>query len=150
MSLTLPEGPRHHPGCMGCGADNPATLGLDVTFLSDHVRASVTFDDRHVGAPGHAHGGAVAAAFDDVLGQVLVVLDRPAVTASLTVEFLAPALLGRRLDLRASVERTDGRKLHLAGQMRDGEFLVAEARGLFLQISPSHWRRVPGCRPQDA
>ena len=63
--------PSHTPTCMGCGPDNPHGLGLVVYRSADVVYADVTFDERHIGAPGLAHGGAVAAACDDVLGFTL-------------------------------------------------------------------------------
>ena len=54
--------PAHTPVCMGCGPDNPH--GLQLTAYSDgpEVFADVTFGERHIGAPGLAHGGAIAAA----------------------------------------------------------------------------------------
>jgi acyl-coenzyme A thioesterase PaaI-like protein len=42
----------------------------------DRVRGVVRFDRRQERSPGLAHGGAVAAALDDLLGTVLVVVGR--------------------------------------------------------------------------
>ena len=70
---------------MGCGPDNPHGLHVEVYRSADSVYADVTFDERHIGAPGLAHGGAVAAACDDVLGFTLWIAGTPAVTRSLTV-----------------------------------------------------------------
>ena len=78
---------------MGCGPDNPHGLGLVVYRSADVVYADVTFDERHIGAPGLAHGGAVAAACDDVLGFTLWIAGTPAVTRALTVEYLQPVPL---------------------------------------------------------
>lgn len=129
----------HDPMCMGCGAENPDSLGVRVRFESDRVHGNVTLDHRHGGAPGFAHGGALSAVMDDLLGNVLIVIDRPAVTATMTVDFRGPALLGRTLRLEAWCEEIDGRKLHLRGEIWDDERLVAEGRALFIHVDVSHW-----------
>ena len=80
-SLLPPERlPSHTTTCMGCGPDNPHGLRLVVHRSGDAVYTDVTFDERHIGAPGLAHGGAVAAACDDVLGFTLWIAGTPAVT----------------------------------------------------------------------
>lgn len=96
-------------------------------------------DDRHGGAPGYAHGGAIAAVMDDLLGQVFIPLKRPGLTATLTVDFRGSAPLGRRLSLEGWCEEIDGRKMHMRGEIRDGDTLVAEARALFIHVDISHW-----------
>ena len=63
--------PPHSSQCMGCGPDNPAGLAMQVRREGDEVVCEQTFDHRQVGAPGLAHGGAVAAACDDLFGFVL-------------------------------------------------------------------------------
>lgn len=131
----------HQPHCLGCGPENPASLGLQFHIVGDRVHGRCTLDRRHEGAPGFAHGGAVAAAMDDLLGTVLIVLEQPAVTASLSVDFRSPALLGHPLDLLAWAERVDGRKLHLRGTIHDEGRLVAEATALFLAVDITHFEQ---------
>jgi acyl-coenzyme A thioesterase PaaI-like protein len=131
----------HQPHCLGCGPENPGTLGL--SFELDHgaqrVRSQVTLDRRHEGAPGFAHGGAVTTALDDTLGTLLVVLERPAVTAKLEVNFRRPAFLGRPYAVQAWTERVEGRKLFLAADLREGDDVVADAQALFLVVSLQHF-----------
>lgn len=132
----------HHPHCMGCGAENPGSLGLRFFREGDRIRSALRFDERHEGAPGFAHGGAVATALDDTLGTLLVVLRRPAVTAKLEVNYRKPAFLGRDLEVEAWTERTDGRKLYLAGRMTDaGGETVADTTALFLEVDLNHFAR---------
>jgi len=53
--------PPHQPHCLGCGDRNPASMGLRPRADGERVvRSHVTLDQRHEGAPGFAHGGAVA------------------------------------------------------------------------------------------
>lgn len=137
--------PAHQPHCLGCGPENPCGMGLKLRVENDQVRGQVTFDRRQEGAPGIAHGGAVATVLDDALGTLLVVLRRPAVTANLNLDFRAPAFLGRALDVEAWTDRVGGRKLHLGGRLLDGDDVIAEAQALFLEVDLEHFRR--GGRP---
>lgn len=132
--------PEHQPHCMVCGTANPASIGLRMRIDGDRVHGTVCLDRRHEGAPGFAHGGAIAAALDDLLGTVLILLEQPAVTASLTVDYRAPAILGRELSLTGWAVAVEGRKLHLRGEVHDGERLVAEGRALFLAVDLAHFK----------
>ena len=131
--------PPHHPNCLGCGPENPGSLGLRLAIEGERVTGEVTLDERHQGAPGFAHGGAVATALDDTLGTLLVVLGQPGVTAQLEVNYRRPAFLGRRFRLEAEVERVEGRKIHMAAWMREDGEVVADARALFIQVEPDHF-----------
>lgn len=131
--------PPHQPNCLGCGPENPAGLGMRMRQDGERVLGEVTLDDRHEGAPGYAHGGAVTTALDDAIGMLLFVLRRPAVTAKLEVNFRRPAFIGRPFELEAWVDRIDGRKLHLCSEMRDERETVAEASALFLEVDPEHF-----------
>ena len=132
----------HHPTCLGCGTDNPASLGLRI-FSEDHrVSTTMCLDERHTGAPGFVHGGAVATAFDDLLGTLPLLEKRPAVTAKLEIDYRRPMFLGVAYAMEAWLDRVEGRKLHLAGHAHDeaGE-LVAEAYALFVEVDVAHFRR---------
>jgi len=142
----MPSAPRpvvhHHDHCVGCGPRNPGSLGLRFETLGERVRSPLRLDVRHQGAPGFAHGGAVATALDDTLGTLLFVLDRPAVTARLEVDYRRPVFLDTEYVVEGWAEGVDGRKLHLAGDVRTtaGD-VVAECRALFLVVAPSHFRQ---------
>jgi acyl-coenzyme A thioesterase PaaI-like protein len=136
---------------MGCGDANPAGLGMRMQRDGDRVRGSVELDRRHEGAPGYAHGGAVATILDDALGMLLFILRRPAVTARIEVDFRRPAYLGRPFDVEAWVDRVEGRKLWMAAALRDTGELIAEARSLFLEVDPEHFARgVEASKDADA
>lgn len=133
--------PPHHPNCMGCGPQNAAGMGLILHRFGDEVRGEVCFDRRQEGAPGFAHGGAICTVLDDALGSLLLILKTPAVTANLEVSFRSPAFLNRNFIVEARTESVAGRKLHLAGRILDGSTVLAEARGLFVEVGLEHFRR---------
>ena len=134
------ELPPHHPNCLGCGPENPNGHFLSVRRDGDGVVAHHQFDQRHVGAPGIAHGGAVATVIDDLFGFLLYSVGELAVTRRLELEYLAPALLDTPYILRAAVRSRDGRKLDLRSTMEDAEGrTVITATALFIVVEVEHF-----------
>lgn len=136
----------HHDLCLGCGQDNPHGHHLiarregSTAVFAEHV-----FDNRHVGAPGVAHGGAVATVVDDLYGFALYLVNELAVTRSLTVEYLRPVVLGTTYQLRAQVERREGRKLYLSAALTDDRgALTVRSEALFIVVSAEHFHRAGG------
>lgn len=133
----------HHPECFGCGECNSASLGVRFAIAGDRVRGEVTLDHRHQGAPGIAHGGAVAAALDEVLGALSVALrERPMVSMTLEVHFERPAPLHHRLDIEAWAEHIEGRRVQLVAALCDGDTVVARADSVLLEVDPEHFART--------
>ncbi len=133
--------PSHTPRCFGCGDDNPCGLGLRAwRDGEDAVRGEVTFSDHHSSGLLFAHGGAVATALDDCLGFLLYVFQEPAVTAKLEVNYRKPVLVNHRYDMRARVTGRDGRKVHSAIEMLDGDGEVAaDGAALFVTVTYDHF-----------
>lgn len=132
--------PPHWPTCFGCGPDAEAGLHAVTRKAGDEVHCSYTFTSRHEGAPGIAHGGAVAALVDDVCGGLLFVVREPAVTRTLNVEYLRPVLVGVTYDLVARVDRREGRKLFVVCEGTDPDgTLTFRGGGLFLVVDLSHF-----------
>jgi acyl-coenzyme A thioesterase PaaI-like protein len=131
--------PAHHQRCLGCGPDNPHAHHLVARRDGDAVVAEHVFDERHVGAPGIAHGGAVATVMDDLFGFLLYVVGDLAVTRSLNLDYLAPVLLGERYTLVADLISRDGRKLQMSARMSSSTKVVAEARALFIAVDINHF-----------
>ncbi len=135
--------PPHHDHCLGCGPSNPHGLQLQVASRGDTVVASHVFDERHVGAPGIAHGGAVAALFDDLFGFLLFKAGGPAVTRRLEVDYIAPALLGVAYTITGRIKSLQGRSLRLQAQMEDATgAAVASAKAVFVMVDLSHFRNA--------
>lgn len=139
----------HFEGCFGCG-DEPA-VGLRLrSFVGDklcvHSRFLVT--EEHQGAPGLAHGGLLACAFDEALGACVGNLLRvPAVTGSLETDFRRPVPVGSTLHIAARLDGVAGRKIYTSADGRldaaDGPVAV-RARGLFVTVGMEHFREHAG------
>lgn len=138
-----PDGsiPEHHPNCLGCGSQNPCGMGLRLHADGDRVRGDVIFDHRHEGAPGIAHGGAIATVLDDTLGLLLVVLGTPAVTANLSIDYRAPVLLREPLYVVGWCTERHERKLSFQARLQNKDMIVADATALFLTVDTSHFHQ---------
>lgn len=106
------------------------------------VFTDLIFDKRQAGAPGLAHGGAAAAACDDLFGFLLYLAKVPAVTRTLSVEYLAPVPLNTSHRITASIDGRNGRKLHVSAEAEgmDGEIKFT-AKALFIVVPRSHFER---------
>jgi len=124
----------HFPDCVVSGHANPLGIAIVVHREGDDAVARVTLGAAFEGAPGRAHGGVVAAIFDDVLGAILSVLGTPAFTATLRVDYLAPTPMGVELEFRARLRERDGRKLWIEGEALHAGERIATAEGLFIAI----------------
>lgn len=125
---------QHFPDCVVSGPANPLGIAIECMRQGDEAVATVTLGAAFEGAPGRAHGGVVAAIFDDTLGYVLTILQLPAYTGRLSVAYRAPTPVGVELEFRARLERRQGRKLFLRGEARHAGTVVAEAEGLFITV----------------
>jgi acyl-coenzyme A thioesterase PaaI-like protein len=136
--------PHHDPRCWGCG-DAPAGIGLPLPAAegAEHYEARFRFDERHQAGPGLVHGGLVAAALDEACGLLATWYRFPAVTARLFVRYRRPVAINRELTLRSVIERTHGRRIHARGELRDGDHLLADARGAFLHVPLEHFLATP-------
>lgn len=140
--------PSHHDQCLGCGPDNAHGHHIQVRRHGDGVVADHTFDSRHVGAPGIAHGGAVATVIDDLYGFLLYIVGTPAVTRQLTVDYRAPVMIGVRYRFEAHVASREGRKLFLSGQLTDSHgSVLGTSTAVFVTVDVAHFNR--GADPGD-
>lgn len=101
------------------------------------VEGTVTFGRWFMGGGMAAHGGAVSLLFDEMLG-VLAGSTAQSITrtAYLHTDFRALTPIDIGLDVSAWVDRIEGRKIYVKGELRHGDVVCAEAEGLFLQLRP--------------
>jgi acyl-coenzyme A thioesterase PaaI-like protein len=140
--------PHHDPACWGCG-DNPTGLRLPLprTEGQERYEARFSFDERHQGGPGIAHGGLVSAALDEACGLLATWYRFPAVTGRIFVRYRRPAPINAPLTLAAWIEDARGRRLDVRGELRrdddDGGELLAEARTMLLHVPLEHFLATP-------
>ena len=128
------------------GASNPTSVDVEVTYEADEVVARVVLRRAFEGAPGRAHGGIVAAAFDDVTGFVIGQLHEPAFTGELTVRYLAPVPVDEPLEMRARLEGRERRKLFITAEARHGDLIVATCHAIYITVDPTRFAGFPDPR----
>ena len=109
------------------GRSSPWGLDLEVRRDGDEAVAVATLRAAHEGAPDRSHGGIVAALFDDVYGFVLQINSCMAFTGELWIRYQAGVPIGEALACRVRLDRTEGRKLFMSGELTvvaTGEVLV--------------------------
>lgn len=98
-----------------------------------------TLSTAYEGPPGWVHGGVCALVLDHVLGEAASAgLTKPLFTGTLTLRFVRGTPLGR-LRADAAVERSEGVKTFVSGNLSDSEGVTVEAEGIF--ITPA-WARA--------
>lgn len=136
--------PSHYRSCFGCGVDHPTGLHLQATAGEGcTVRAEFVVGEHHQGAPGLAHGGLLAAAFDEALGAVTWLLRIPAVTGHLGTSFRAPVPVGSTLVIDSECYAVAGRKIYSRAVGRLGSAdgpVVVEANAVFIAVGMEHFR----------
>lgn len=135
--------------------DAPSLVGNSLRFVSGdpkgdrfrvayfkneqgHLVARVWFGPETEGPPGHAHGGAMAAVLDEVLGLAAWAAGHPIVVGNLDIHFRQLLPLLTVMQVESVVEKADGRKVMVRGRLVDAVGTVyAEADCLCISILKS-------------
>ena len=134
--------------------DAPALVGASLRFVSgepdgnryrvryyrdaeQQLRARIWFGPETEGPPDHAHGGAMAAVLDEVLGLAAWAAGHPIVVANINVSFRNLLPLKTVVTVESDIVSTNGRKVTVHGRIRSGDTIFAEAECLCIRI-PDH------------
>jgi len=135
--------------------DAPSLVGNSLRFVSgepDGNRFRVTyfkneagrlvarawFGPETEGPPGHAHGGAMAAVLDEVLGLAAWAAGHPIVVGNLNINFRQLLPLLQVMQVESEVVSVEGRKVKVHGKIVDSEGTVyAEAVCLCISMLKS-------------
>jgi acyl-coenzyme A thioesterase PaaI-like protein len=121
------------------GGVNPLGMPMELRYGLDgegrpFAEGSVRLGRPYLGGPDMVHGGYVAGLLDHMFGLALHAGPVVAVTARLTVRFVAPTPVERRLRLRAWFEPSSGRRVRGRATCHAGDVLTAEAEGIFVRV----------------
>ena len=114
------------------------------------VTGRVTYGLAYEGPPGCVHGGFVAAAFDEVLGQTQSLTGEPGMTGELVVRYKAPTPLHVELIITGRVVKVEGRKIYTHATLTAGDTLCAESEGLFISMNKEVFARLLRIRSGEA
>lgn len=147
FSGDLLEGGRlqDFPDCIVSGEANPMGIGMVAHQVGEEAHARVILGPAFEGAPRRAHGGVVAAVFDDVMGFMLAIKALPAFTGEMTVRYLAPVPVGEEIEFRGRLDGQDGRKLFMSADAWCAGRRIAESSAVFIALPLERFAR--GARP---
>jgi acyl-coenzyme A thioesterase PaaI-like protein len=140
--------------------DAPALVGSSLRFVSgdpqgnrfrvryyrdqtSNLQARIWFGPETEGPPGHAHGGAMAAALDEVLGLAAWAAGYPIVVGNLNVSFRCLLPLQQVVTVESEVVSAEGRKVLIHGRICHGEKVFAEAECLCITLPDRLTKSAP-------
>ena len=130
MTERFPE----HGKCFVCGSANPRGLGATL-WVDDNgtVFTDITFDEGQQGPPGHAHGGALAAVLDEVMGMATWQAGYQVLAVHLEVDYKQPVPLGQQVHITGQVTEADGRVVRTSGEVRlQNDIIAAVGHGVYV------------------
>ena len=82
------------------------------------------------------HGGVTCILFDEVMFYAIAKLEIKAVTLTMTIDYISPALEGHILICEAEIDNHYGRKIDVVAEISDAKTgkLIAKAKGKFLEV----------------
>lgn len=116
------------------GRGHPLIVPVEIDSSSaDRVTGTVTFSEFYVGGGTAVHGGAIALAFDEILGR-LGNAGEPSRTAYLNVTYRRVVPVGRQLGINAHCTKQEGRKILIEGCLSLDGVTLANAEGLWVVL----------------
>jgi len=114
------------------GVLNPLAPKLEMTIAGKTLVTHCEFSRCHEGGPDTAHGGMIAAVYDQLLAYATMIEGKTGPTVWLKVTYLKPTPVNERLRFETLVTSVAGRKYSVAGSCYRGEVKVSTAEGLML------------------
>jgi len=96
--------------------------------------SKVTLNWLYEGPPFCAHGGIIAALFDDFLGCTQLLSDRAGATGILTLRYHLPTPLNTELRFEGEIKSIEGRKVTCIGALYANGQKTVTGEGLFITI----------------
>ena len=140
------EGKRYHYGDLLdfsplAGLANPVAPPMSIRKEDDaRLVATLVFSSAFEGGPGLAHGGYVAAAFDELLGLTQSLTGEAGMTGKLKVRYRSPCPLNTELRMEGRVHQREGREIVARGTMHAGDRLVADGEATFVVLEGEVYR----------
>ncbi|MBU6427922.1 MAG: PaaI family thioesterase, partial [Cyanobacteria bacterium REEB65] len=125
-----------HGSCLTCGTMEGDPEGVRYFVAEDgSALAEVALTERFEGAPGHAHGGSLAAIMDETMGWAVWLAGYRALAAKLEIDYRVPTPLHVPLVCKGRILGTGNRSIRTAAEiyLPDGR-MSAEAKGIFVDL----------------
>jgi acyl-coenzyme A thioesterase PaaI-like protein len=101
------------------------------------LAGKIWFGPGAEGPPNHAHGGSIAAVFDEIMGASVWFAGYVVLAARVSVDFLKPIPLNLICHYEARIEQVIGKKIFAKGRIHSlSNQTYAEAEGIFVLVDP--------------
>lgn len=132
---------RSHMSLVG-GLSHPIAPQLTMALDGDGGTGEVVIGPAFQGGPGLVHGGIIALLIDHAMGCVAARPDGPAMTVQLAMRYRRPTPLGVPLTVSVTLDRIEGRKLHLSATITTAGEVTVEADAIFLTLTSENMESV--------
>lgn len=122
--------------CFVCGMENPDGLRLDWKIEERVTFAEFTPDRKYQGWKGILHGGIIATLLDEAMTRLACMVCGNALTAEMTVRFVAPAEIGKLLLVRGEIVSESRKIVGMKATIHQASGkLIAHSTGKAVKIS---------------
>ena len=124
--------------CFVCGLENPHGLRLSWNVEGQTMTTVFTSEQKYQGWKGILHGGILTTLLDEAMTRLAVILYGGALTAEMTVRYVAPARIGEVFYVRGEVVKESSRLVEMKAFIHERDasgILVAHATGKVMRRS---------------
>ncbi len=116
------------------GLYNPLALPIEMDWEPPRAIGRAHFTTPYEGPPGCVHGAVLAGAFDQIFNVANLMRGVAGPTRELSLSYRRPTPLHADLVFEGWVEEVDERRTVTVGQVRHGDRVTVESRGVFVRI----------------
>lgn len=120
----------HHDNCFACGALNNYSFHIPSTFDENKGEVIFRFQLRreHEGAPGYAHGGALAVILDESQGVLCHHLGHFVMTDGFSIKYHKATPLYKDLEIHAWLTSARSKRLYTKARIKLGDEVLVESK----------------------
>ena len=118
--------------CFACGLNNPDGLRLHWHIEGATMTTTITPEEKYQGWKGIVHGGILATLLDESMTRLASILCGGALTAEMTVRYLKPAHIGKKLYVRGEIIKESRRLVEMRASIHEEDAsgpVIAHASG---------------------
>jgi hypothetical protein len=114
------------------GLSNAVAPPMHMWHAQGRIHGLVKPDWGYEGPSNHLHGGIIALLFDQLLGIGQRIAGSGGPTGTLTIRYHRPTPLNKTLRLVADVDRVEGRKKFMVGELWADDVRTVSCEGIFI------------------
>jgi acyl-coenzyme A thioesterase PaaI-like protein len=120
---------------------------INIKYFFDEAKGSfyarVVFGEIAKGPPNHAHGGAIAAVLDEVMGATAWMSRLHSMTAQLKLNYFKAVPLKKEVFIETHIEKVVGKKVIIKGTIFDEkETVYVETESLFIKQGKEKFQKM--------